>query len=149
MKAEHLDRETLQRIVLQPQSDFASLRNLLFSSVGTISISHSAVKNSATSLLTNPEPIPNPNPTKSALIFPCADEPKLRRATPEGAVGPPRAKTNNSANADFQSSINTWEAPPTTVHNLTSRICKLEKLFADEIATYTSITAAIHSQHFF
>ena len=39
--------------------------------------------------------------------------------------------------------------PRTTVQNLTSRICKLEKLFADKIATYTSITAAIPSQDFF
>ena len=35
------------------------------------------------------------------------------------------------------------------MQNLASRICKLEKLFADEITTYTSITAGIHSQYFF
>ena len=35
------------------------------------------------------------------------------------------------------------------MQNLTSRICKLEKLFADEISAYTSITAGIHSQYFF
>ena len=64
-------------------------------------------------------------------------------------MGPPRAKTNNSANTDFQPTPNTQEAPPTTVQNLASRICKLEKLFADEIKTYTSITAGIHSQYFF
>ena len=34
------------------------------------------------------------------------------------------------------------------VQNLTSRIRKLEKLFTDEIATYTSITVGIHSQYF-
>ena len=71
------------------------------------------------------------------------------RSTPEGAVGPPRAKTNNSVHADFQSSPNTWEAPPTTAQSLTSRISELEKLFTDEIATYTAITAGIHSQYFF
>ena len=37
----------------------------------------------------------------------------------------------------------------TSVQNLASRICKLEKLFADGITTYTSITAGIHSQYFF
>ena len=31
----------------------------------------------------------------------------------------------------------------------TSKICKLEKLFADEISTYTFITAGIFSQYFF
>ena len=35
------------------------------------------------------------------------------------------------------------------VQNLTSRISKLEKIIAEEIATYTSITAGIHSQYFF
>ena len=33
--------------------------------------------------------------------------------------------------------------------NLTSRTCKLEKLFADEIPAFSSITAVIHSQYFF
>ena len=81
-------------------------------------------------------PLPNPG------------EQKLRRSTPVGAVGPPRAKTNNSASADFQPIPNTQEAPPITAQILTSKISKLEKLFADEIATYTSITAGIHSQYF-
>ena len=35
------------------------------------------------------------------------------------------------------------------MQNLTSKYCKLEKLFADEISIYTSITAGIHSQYFF
>ena len=64
-------------------------------------------------------------------------------------MGPPRTKTNNSANADFQPTPNTQEAPSATVQNLITRICKLENLFADEISTYTSITAGIHSQYFF
>ena len=64
-------------------------------------------------------------------------------------MGPPTAKTNISANADFQPTPNTQEAPPATLQNITSRFCKLEKLFADEIATYTSINAGIHSQYFF
>ena len=66
-----------------------------------------------------------------------------------GAVGPPRVKTNNSAKADFQPTPNTQEAPAITAPNLTSIISKLEKVFADEVATYTSITAGIQSQYFF
>ena len=73
----------------------------------------------------------------------------LRRSTPVGAVGSPRTKTNNSAKVDFQPTPNTQEALATMVQNLTSRISKLEKLFADEISTHTSITAGIHSQYFF
>ena len=64
-------------------------------------------------------------------------------------MGPPRAKTNNSANADFQPLLTTQEVPSTAVQNLASGIGKLEKLFTDEIATYKSITAGIHSQYFF
>ena len=138
LKAEHLDRQTLQLIVLQLQNDFALLRYLLFSDKDTVA------KDSATSPLINPNP--NPNPTSSAFTLPCTDDAKLRRSTPVSAVGSPRAKTSNSANVDFQPTPNTQEAPPTTARNLTSRICKLEKLFADEISTYTSITAGIHSQ---
>ena len=141
LKAEHLDRLALQLIALQLQDDFALLRFLLFSDKDT------AAKNSATSPLINPNP--NPNPTSSAFTLPCTDDAKLCRSTPVGALGPPRAKTIRSANADFQPTFNAQEAPPTTVQNLAPRICKLEKLFADEIATYTSITAAIHSQYFF
>ena len=63
LKAEQIDRKTLQLIVLLLQNDFALLRYLLFSSVGTISISDTAVKNSATSPLINL----NPNPTPTAL----------------------------------------------------------------------------------
>ena len=113
------------------------------------------LKNSALSLLCtpkanpNPDPSPNPNRTSSAFPLPGPGEPKLRRSTPVCAVGPPRTKTNNTANADFQPTSNKQEAPSTTVRNLTSRICKLENLFADEISTYTSITAGIHSQYFF
>ena len=55
-------------------------------------------------------------------------------------MGPPRAKPNNFANADFQPTPNTQEVPPTTVQKLTSKTCKLEKLFTDEIATDTSVT---------
>ena len=85
----------------------------------------------------------------SASTLPCTDDARLRRSTPVGAVGPSRAKTNTSANADFQPLLNTQEVPSTAVQNLASRIGKLEKLFADEITTYTSITAGIHSQYFF
>ena len=151
LKAEHLDRQTLQLIVLYLQNDFTLLRYLLFSPVKMASDKDIAVKNSATSPLLNPKANPNPNanPTSPAFPRPGPGEPKLRRSTPMGAVGPPRTKTNNSANVDFQPTQNTQEAPATMVQNLTSRISKLEKLFADEISTYTSITAGIHSQYFF
>ena len=141
MKAEHLDRQTLQLIVLQLQNDFPLLRYLLFSNKDI------AVKNSANSLLHNHNP--NPHPTSSAFSLPFIGEPQLRRSTPVGAVGPPRAKTNTSAKVEFQPTPNTQEAPATTVQNFTSRTSKLEKVLADEIATYTSITAGIHSQYFF
>ena len=146
LKAEQLDRQTLQLILLQLQYDFALLRYLLFSPVETISNKDFPVKNSASSPLFNPEA--NPNPTSSAFPLPGPGDPKLRRSTPVGAVGLPRTKTNNTANADFQPTPNPQEAPSTTVQNLTSKICKLKKLLADGISTYTSITAGIHSQYF-
>ena len=68
LKAEHLDRQTLQLIVLQLQNDFALLRYLLFSPVETISNMDFAVKHSATSLLFNPKA--NTNPTLSAFLLP-------------------------------------------------------------------------------
>ena len=120
------------------QNDFALLRYLLFSPVKTISNEDITVKDSATTPLLNSKA--NPNPTSSAFPLPGPGEPKLHRSTPVGAVGPPRTKTNNTAIADFQPTPNTQEAPSTTVQNLTSRICKLEKLFADELSAYTSIT---------
>ena len=64
-------------------------------------------------------------------------------------MGPARTKTNSSANADFQPTLSTREATPTTMQNLASKIYKLERLFTDEKATYTSITAWIHPQYFF
>ena len=64
-KAGHLDRQSLQLIVLQLQNDFALLRYLLFSPIETISNKVIAVKNSATSPLFNPQP--NHNPTLSAF----------------------------------------------------------------------------------
>ena len=125
LKTEQLDQKTLQLNVLQLQNEFPLLRYLLFSSVRTILTSDTSVTNSTTSPLTNPNP--NPNPTSTALLLPCTDEPKFRRSTPEGAVGSPRAKTNNAANAIFLSSPNTREAPPTQMQHLTSRIFKFEK----------------------
>ena len=147
LMAERLDRKTLQLFVPQLQNEFALLRYLLFSPVGTFPISDISVESSATCPLINPNP--NLNPTSTAHPLPCVDEPKCCRSTLPGAVGPPRVKTNNSANADYQSSPNTWEAPPTTMQNLTSRICKLEELFGDQMAIFTSITAGIPSQYFF
>ena len=122
MKAEHLDRQALQLIVLQLQNDFALLRYLLFADKDI------AAKDPTTSPPINP----NPHPTSSAFTLPCTDDPKHRRSTPVGTVGPPKAKTNNSATADFQPSANTQEVPAITAQNLTSKISKLEKLFADE-----------------
>ena len=139
LKAEHLDRQALQLIALQLQNVFVLSRYLLFSDQGT------AAKDSTTS----PIIYPNPHPTSSTFSLPFADDAQFHRSTPVGAVGPSREKTNNSVNAGLQPILNTQEVPPTTVQNLASRICKLEKLFADEIATYTSITAGIHAQYFF
>ena len=141
LKVEQLDRQTLQLILLQLQNDFALLRYLPFSQVDTIPNKHITVKDSATSPLLDSKLNPIPNPASTA----CTEAPKLRRLTPVGAVGPPRTKTNNTANADFQPIPNTQE---TTIQNLTSRICKLEKLFANQVSTYTSITAGDHSQYF-
>ena len=145
MKAEQLDRQTLQLILLQLQNDFALLRYLLFSPVEIIS-NKNITENSATSPLFNPNANPNPIPTSAAFPLLGPGEPKLHRSTPVGAVGLPRTKTNKPANADRQPTHDAQEAPSTTVRNLTSRICKLEKLFDDEISAYTSITAGIHSQ---
>ena len=97
LKAEHLDRQTLQLIVLQLQNDFALLRYLLFSPVETIPNEDITVENSATSFVFNPKANPNsnsnPNPTSSASPFPGPGEPKLHRSTPVGVVGAPRTKT--------------------------------------------------------
>ena len=145
LKAENLDRQALQLIALQLQNDLTLSRYLLFSDKDP------AAKDSATSPISNPTPHPTPNPnlTSSAFTLPCTDDAQLHRSTPVGAVGPSRAKTNTPANADFQPLLSTEEVPSTAVQNLASRIGKLEKLFADEITTYTSITAGIHSQYFF
>ena len=158
LKAEKLDRQILQLVVLQLQNDFAVLRYLLFSPTETIPHKDITVKDAATSPLfdptanpnpnANPNPKPNPNPSSqllSAFPLPGPRAPTLRRSTTVGAVGTAKTKTNNTANTDFQPIPNTQE---TTIQNLTSRICKLEKLFANEVSTYTSITAGVHSQYF-
>ena len=147
LKVEQFDQKTRKIIVLQLQNDLALLRYLLFSSVGTIPVSDKSIRNSTTSPPINP--IPNPNPASNAPLLPCAAEPSVRNSTPGGAVGTPRAKTNNSANVYFQSPPNTREIPPTTAQNLTSRISKLGKYFSDETATFTSIIAGIYFQYFF
>ena len=141
LKVEQLDRQTLHLILLQLQNDFALLRYLLFSPVDTIPSRHITVKDSATSPLLDSKLNPIPNPASTA----CTEAPKLRCLTPVGAVGTAKTKTNNTANADSQPISNTQE---TTIQYLTSRICKLEKLFANEVSTYTSITAGVHSQYF-
>ena len=154
LKAEKLDRQILQLVVLQLQNDLTVLRYLLFSSTGTTPNKDVTVKDAATSPLldttahpnANPNPNPNPSPhsASSAFSHPGPRAPTLR-STPVGAVGTAKTKTNNTANADSQPIPNTQE---TTIQNLTSRICKLEKLFANEVSTYTSITAGVHSQYF-
>ena len=150
LKAEKLDRQILQIVVFQLQNDFAVLRNLLFSSTGTLPNKDVTVKDAATS----PSPDttgnlnPNPNPSShfsSAFSLPGPRAPPLCRSTPVGAVGTAKTKTNNTANTDSQPIPNTQE---TTIQNLTSKICKLEKLFANEVSMYTSITAGVHSQYF-
>ena len=154
LKAEKLDRQILQLVVLQLQNDFAVLHYLLFSSTKTTPNKDITPKDTANSPLfdtnanPNPNVNPNPNPSShliSAFPLPGPRAPTLRRSTPVGAVGTSKTKTNNTANADFQPIPNTQE---TTIQNLTSRICKLEKLFANEVSTYTSITAGVHSQYF-
>ena len=154
LKSEKLDRQILQLVVLQLQNDFAVLRYLLFSSTETLPNKDITAKDAATSPLIdtnakpNPNANPNPNPSSqlpSAFSLPGPRSPTLRRSTPVGAVGTAKTKTNNTANNDFQPIPNTQD---TTIQNLTSRICKLEKLFANEVSTYTSITAGVHSQYF-
>ena len=53
LKAEPLNKRTLQMIFFQLQNDFAFLRYLLFSSVGTIPVNDTSVNNSAFSPPTN------------------------------------------------------------------------------------------------
>ena len=122
---------------------------MLFSPVETIPNKNITVKDSATSPLLNSNPNPNPNLTSSAFPISGPRDYTLLCSTPVGAVGPPRTKTNNTTNANPQPTPNSQEAPSATVQNLTSRICKLENLFADELSAYTYITAGIHSQYSF
>ena len=70
LKAEKLDRQILQLIVLQLQNDFAVLRYLLFSSTETIPNKDNIVKDTATSPLfdTNANPNPNPNPNLTLAL---------------------------------------------------------------------------------
>ena len=165
LKEEKLNRQILQLIALQLQNDFAVLRYLLFSSTETLPNKDISVQDTATSPLfnlsanpnpnvkpkPNPNPNPNPSPQLSSSVFPLPGPraPTLHCSTPVGVVGSARSTANNTANADSQPTPNTQETPSTTVQNLTSRICKLEKLLANEISSYTSITAGIHSQYFF
>ena len=141
LQAKQLNRQLLQLIFLQIQNDFALLRYLLFSNKDL------AARRSAASPLPNPNPTPNPSSTSSAPPHPSPGDPKLHRSTPVGAVGTTRTKTNDTTNADSQPTPK--EAPSATLQNLTTKISKLEKLFAHEISSYTSITAGTHSQYFF
>ena len=135
LKAAHLDRKTLQIIAPQFQNNFALLRFLLFRSDGNMSPDDNSPSHSTI------QPTNRPNPIFVDTLPTTVDEPSTFRFISEGAMGPPRKKIANFAITGFQSSLNTREAPPTTMQNLTSRISKLEKLFADEIALYTCFTA--------
>ena len=157
LKAEKLNRQILQLVVLQLQNDFAVLRYLLFSSTKTTPNKDITLNDTATSPLfdtnANPKPNVNPNPNPSShftSVFPLPGTraPTLRHFTPVGAVRTARTKTNNTTNADSQTTPNSQEAPSATLQNLTTRISKLEKLFANEVSSYTSITTGIHSQYF-
>ena len=133
LKAELLDRKILQIFILQLQTDSAFLCYLLFSSVGTIPISDFPV--------TTPLPIHQLTQT----YFNCTlDPPRWWNITsstyPGGRCGTTLSK-NKCANSDFQFSPKTREAPPTTAQKLKSKFSKPEKLYAVNIATYTSITA--------
>ena len=105
LKAEKLDRQILQLIVLQLQNDFAVLRYLLFSAPETIPNTNITVKDTATSPLLNSEanlnPNPNPNTSSSAFPLPGPGALNLPRSTPVGGVGPPGTKPYNTASADF------------------------------------------------
>ena len=72
LKAETLDRQILQLVVLQLQNDFAVLRYLLFSSTGTLPNKDVTVKDAATSpsldTTANPNPRANPKPPP-VLVF--------------------------------------------------------------------------------
>ena len=95
------------------------------------------------------KPKPKPRSILVDTLPTTVDKPPTSRFTLEGDVRPRRAKVTNSASTDLQSSLNTQEACPTTLQNFTSGIAKLENLFANEIATYTSIATGIDSQYFF
>ena len=107
LKAETLNRQILQLVVLQLQNDFAVLRYLLFSSTETTPNKDITLKDTATSPLldtnANPNPNVNPNPNPSSLFtsaFPLYGPraPALRRSTPVGAVGAARTKPNITTN---------------------------------------------------
>ena len=153
MKADQLDWKTLLIIALDFQNDFALLRYLLFHSVENIFSDDNSASHWTIQPTNKPNPNPNLNPDHSRIFADTlpttVDEPLTFCFTAEGAVGPPITKPINSSSTSFQLSVNTREAPATTMKNLTPKIFELEKLFAAEIGTYTSITAGLHSQYFF
>ena len=124
LKAEQLDRQTLQLILLQLQNDFALLWYLLFSPVETISNKDITVKNSATSpqLISKPNLNPNPNHNPTSSVFPLSGsgEPHHHRSTPVGLWDHPEQKQTILQTLIFSRHSNTQEASSTTVENLTS-----------------------------
>ena len=66
LKAEKLDRQILQLVVLQLQNDFTVLRYLLFSSTGTLPNKDVTVKDAATS--PSPDTTVNPNPKPPPVL---------------------------------------------------------------------------------
>ena len=63
-------------------------------------------------------------------------------------MGPPKAEKNLPTYADSQLTCNTQDTSSKLMKNVSSGISKLEKIFSDEITTYTSVTSAFHSQNF-
>ena len=121
LKAEQLDQNSLQIIFFQHQNDFALMRYLIFSSVATIPISYTSVKNSATSPPINFNR--NPNPTSNALLLPCAAEPSVRLSTPEAPWD--HSEGNQTT---LQTSIFSLQPPHGMAHYLRYRISHQEFL---------------------
>ena len=97
------------------------------SSIGTIPVSDKSVSHSTIRPTFKSNSYPNINPILVDTLPPTVGKHSNYRFTPEGVVGPPRANTTSSANANFQSTPNTQEIPPVTPQYLTPRTSKPEK----------------------
>ena len=147
LKAKHFDRQTLQPIVLQLQNEFALLRYLLSPRLRQLprrillletplpDFYLTLTRTLSLTLLHLPSHIPALTDQNFVVLprFDLWDHPERKQTILQTPSSTP----------------NTQEAPPTMLQNRTSRIFAVEKLFADEIAAYTSINAGFHSQYFF